>query len=388
MPRGFFIVYFVLLLSGPFNIFSQRVYKDTDNYFDLGYSGFIHKKYLSSINNFELFISNELSTGEPRPDKIRLVYSYIANCYKKIGNYQKAIGSYLNSLEYIGLYDAESKLALTFNRLGELYSITGEYDKALEYYSKALRYFNESEWDRYIITCHLKIGDIYLIKKDYKVIPALSCGVACIFLLFFPEGHFWRIVTFNNLFIAFGAACFIVYFIEGLSAYIKKNKIKNMFVIILTLIIIVSIIPNVIMPKYYFIEGTSKANNENYFSYQFVYEIDAAFWLYSNTPKIWARETLWTGWMQEEDENTMIIHPPHLRNKSLKIKVSTTSDTLLISDPYTMFMMEGLTGRDQAVDWRVWIDEISEMAWRGGCAFAHPGFLREARTLRPAHTPD
>ena len=53
----------------------------------------------------------------------------------------------------------------------------------------------------------------------------------------------------------------------------------------------------------------------------------------------------------------MIIHSPHLHNKPLKIKVSTTTDTLIISDPYTMFMMEGLIGRDQAVDWSVWIDE-------------------------------
>ena len=168
MPRVFLSTYFILFLFVHSAVLSQRVYKSTDNYFDLGYFDFIHKNYVSSINNFERFISEELSTENPRYDIVGIVYSYQANCYKKTGNYYQAIDSYHNSLYYTGISDDVSRLSLTFHHLGEMYYITGEYDKALDYYSKALRYFKKTKWYRYVIDSYIKMGDIYLLKKNYK----------------------------------------------------------------------------------------------------------------------------------------------------------------------------------------------------------------------------
>jgi hypothetical protein len=118
--------------------------------------------------------------------------------------------------------------------------------------------------------------------------------------------------------------------------------------------------PSLIDNKYEFIESTIYANSENQFSYGRDFEYWTAIWIYENTHKNWKKRNIftWDEHVKRNSEDVLAVHPPPLRGRA-KFVEPFNDDTLIISDPYTMFMLGSLTGRDIFLYNRVWIEESS-----------------------------
>lgn len=189
---------------------------------------------------------------------------------------------------------------------------------------------------------------ISFMENKYKNIALLSMII--LFLFFLPEGHFHRIIYYLSPFFTFIVAYICIFITNQINSILKIQE-KIISTLCLLLIIMIIIIPLVEQKQSFIMQNK---NNDNHFSHSNLYELNASFWIHENTPKTWIKKTWWS---KKNSNDSIIIHPPTLGGKATVLELSTTNDTLLISDPYTMFMMQGLTGRDQAIDGRVWIDE-------------------------------
>lgn len=196
------------------------------------------------------------------------------------------------------------------------------------------------------------VGSIlFLIKREDRTTIIIIPLLMMVLIYFFPEGHFWRIGLFLNFVISYIFAYTIIYFIKLLKLSTNKNMNKYL-VVTFVLFMCVILSTTIILPKNNYI--IHNLNHHKQYSYGTLYEYSTAFWIIENTPKIWVKSgPFWT--KPENLGGTMIENTPHIGTRH--VKISKTNDTLLISDPYTMFMMSKLSGRDQVVDAPVWVYE-------------------------------
>ena len=71
---------------------------------------------------------------------------YLPNCYgnlgvlsNRLGKYNDAIASHLESLKYVNKEDLAKREVITYNNIAVVYKNMEEYDKAIEYYNRALQ---------------------------------------------------------------------------------------------------------------------------------------------------------------------------------------------------------------------------------------------------------
>ncbi|MHA1409208.1 MAG: hypothetical protein ACTSQY_02605 [Candidatus Odinarchaeia archaeon] len=192
------------------------------------------------------------------------------------------------------------------------------------------------------------VNPIFSRKKN--IVPSFLLA-STLLILFLPEGHFWRVRPYMGLFIAMNISLLlldsILYSLRKISVHEKSivlrfdySKVHSIMIVILIVSVYI-ITPMSLEPRLNFSTNQCSANNEGYFSQLLSYEPLVAYWIYDNNPKNWVRSFWW-----EE-----------LKLGGTKGQVALSKDTLIISDPYTMFMLEGLTGKPQALNERVWIDE-------------------------------
>jgi hypothetical protein len=107
--------------------------------------------------------------------------------------------------------------------------------------------------------------------------------------------------------------------------------------------------------KSYFVYATIQyVNQHGVFSYITPEEMELAIWLWNSTPKQWIKYDYLTGRIPINVPYELVtLHSPKLTYIRY---IPKTNDTLLISDPYTMLILNGLTGRDTALIERAFID--------------------------------
>lgn len=86
-------------------------------------------------------------------EKNPLIYYYIAVCYRKLENYDKAIYYLLESI------NIESGILEVVNELGLNYACVGKYKEALECFEKAFAASNEVSICTNIVMCYMNLGD-------------------------------------------------------------------------------------------------------------------------------------------------------------------------------------------------------------------------------------
>ena len=108
------------------------------------------------------------------------ISAYIANCYYKQGDYNKALYFYIKRKEehkdfrYSSIGN-NSHLGYIFERIGNCYEKMHDSDNAIDYYSQAIRLFNYNKFDKYdkddygVGRMLEDIGDCYLfLNKEYN----------------------------------------------------------------------------------------------------------------------------------------------------------------------------------------------------------------------------
>ncbi len=200
-----------------------------------------------------------------------------------------------------------------------------------------------------------------LVLKREVVAPSVLQATTLL-LLFLPEGHLWRVRPYIGLFAVMNVSILLMHvplyflyqktklkftsvFSVSKSTITRSSNYKSkLLAVIGVLILLISayiLVPIAVQPRLNFSQSQVSANNEGNFSQLLSYEVDLAFWIYDNTPQEWVKSFWWEG----------------VTLGGTTGQVAQSKQTLIVSDPYTMFMLEGLTGRSQVIDKRVWVDE-------------------------------
>ena len=207
---------------------------------------------------------------------------------------------------------------------------------------------------------------VAIFSRRKNAVPLVIILGIMYFLIFLPEGHFWRVRDYTEPISA-------IMIVLALAAVWKllANSIKRIARFRLAsrvdthaysysvyfLIALILLIPSFCEPKLLFENSIIRYNPEGTMSYIRSYDIQAAFWIYSHTPKTWVRPLWWTSETQGFETTSILLTNPILRNETREIRIPLTNDTFIISDPYTMFLLQGYTGRDIAIDERVFTYE-------------------------------
>lgn len=124
--------------------------------FEEGNVLFEEEKYAEAVTKFEEFL--ELNPS------IFQVNLNIGNCYRELGEYEKAIAAYqiiLNEVtEEKGSYEGDEGASRALSSMGETYMLQGELEKASEYLQKAMSLFPDDE------TLAFNVGEIFFNQAE------------------------------------------------------------------------------------------------------------------------------------------------------------------------------------------------------------------------------
>lgn len=124
--------------------------------FDEGNQLYDQENYSEAAVKFE-----ELLLSNPN---IFLVNLNIGNCYREMGEYDKAVESYMKILDKVmedkGSHEGDEWAAKAFAGLGETYIKKGDLDKASECLQKSIAIFPEDE------TLAFNVGEIYFNQRE------------------------------------------------------------------------------------------------------------------------------------------------------------------------------------------------------------------------------
>ena len=88
--------------------------------------------------------------------------------YKSLGDYQKAIDYYQQSLQIFEEIGERSGIAKSFNNLGSAYNFLGEYQEAINYHQQSLQIFEEIGERSGIAASLGNLGNAYRSLRDYE----------------------------------------------------------------------------------------------------------------------------------------------------------------------------------------------------------------------------
>lgn len=97
-----------------------------------------------------------------------LIYYYLGLCYRKVGQFEKAIYYLLESLRI------ESGILEVVNELGLNYACIGNYEEAIKYFKKAFEASREVEICTNIIMCYINLGNLEDAKLHLKIAKQLN----------------------------------------------------------------------------------------------------------------------------------------------------------------------------------------------------------------------
>lgn len=153
-------------------------------------------------------------------------------------------------------------------------------------------------------------------NKDFSVdmLPLAFCGAICFIAYFLPDGHLTRMSPYFNLFFSILISYLLLKvcgkkFKSKIELRVRQKKFMIDNRLLYFVLMIVIIVPIFNSYQTTTIQTLVKANPENYYSYIQTYEVETFDWITKNT----------------------------------------SNDSIIVSDPYTMYMMRQLTGRDVAL---------------------------------------
>lgn len=213
---------------------------------------------------------------------------------------------------------------------------------------------------------------LILVDSQSAISPIIALCASAFFLLFLPEGHFWRahliLETIGAILVPYFLSCLLKIFKVNLSDDGKRvvQKIKNLINIfrlqflfnnfnmdtaikssVVFLIVILLLIPTPLTNKTLFVSSTiNYVNKHGVFSYMSQNDVFAAISLWKNAPKQWVKYDYLTNLPCNVPYYSITLHAPKLTYVK---HIPKTNDTLLISDPYTMFVIGGITGLNTAL---------------------------------------
>lgn len=113
-------------------------------------------QYQEALEMFQKSIGYYQSINQP--SKVGEVYCNIGIVYKKKGDFDLALGAYLNGLD---LLEDESSKAFVYNNLANLYSLQENYNKAVGYYQLSLKIAEQEEDQKGISRTYQNLGILY-----------------------------------------------------------------------------------------------------------------------------------------------------------------------------------------------------------------------------------
>ncbi|MPQ44235.1 tetratricopeptide repeat protein [Clostridium tarantellae] len=115
----------------------------------------------------EVALKRLLPLADKFPDN-SIVRYYIATCYRRLDNYEKAI-YYLNECMSI-----DNNMVETVNELGINYACLGDYENAIKYFRKAFEATRDIEVCTNLIMCYVHAENIEEAKKHLKIAKELN----------------------------------------------------------------------------------------------------------------------------------------------------------------------------------------------------------------------
>jgi tetratricopeptide (TPR) repeat protein len=113
-------------------------------------------KYVEAISKFEEFLEQNYT--------IYQVHINIGNCYREIGEYEKAIASFNNVLENVksrkNTIEGDESASKALANIGEIYLLQDDIEKAGEYFKLAVDSFPGNE------TIAFNVGEIFFTQGD------------------------------------------------------------------------------------------------------------------------------------------------------------------------------------------------------------------------------
>ncbi len=111
--------------------------------------------------------------------------------------------------------------------------------------------------------------------------------------------------------------------------------------------------------KMAYIKSRTTINYEGLFSYNLMYEINASLWLYKNYYRVWVKPSWFSGHYEGVNTRSIVLHDNLTEIlKTRIIEIPIINYTIIISDPFTMYMIESITGLKQIIPERAFIYEF------------------------------
>jgi len=180
---------------------------------------------------------------------------------------------------------------------------------------------------------------------DKDILPFTMASWIFLSAYFLPIDEAGRFSHYLNVYVGILSAWFIVFICKVLNRVYKSN----LFSVFSLTIIIILISQSVFIVNNNFID--KNLNYDNHLTRYSLSEVKAAEWILENTPKYWDIPPIWI--ISKDDRYISIEYP---KFASRFVSIQNSKDTLILSDPYTMIMMEGLTGREQPIIERAWVN--------------------------------
>ena len=255
--------------------------------------------------------------------------------------------NYQKSLFFVYLFTILTFLLIFFQRAGILKLRDGLFSRILYKDVIELSAFNFQDkflqlliYGQELIIFLLIIGIFALyVKRGSDKISISVTSVFLLFLYFFPEPQFFRLMVFSIPFFVYPIS-FVVF---GIKDKILNHYLKSFIIFLIILIVFLSFLTL----QYSYINN--KLNNDKKFSIDFdMNEYVVSEWIKDYALKIWSEK-------DKEYLTKTISDPRYRRGENREVQVPLSRDTLIVSDPTTMWILQGLTGRDQVIFQRAFI---------------------------------
>jgi len=170
------------ILEGEYSNFKKAVeyFLESNNiYIELK----IYNEYAVNLNSIALiYIRNEkidlaikyLENAESiaKEHNCYLVLADVAHnfglAYNKLGEKEKALKKYFESIEFRKKSIAPDKLANTFHNIGNIYTSLNQIEPALKYYNKSLKIRKNASLNKKMSESYIAIASCLLVAKHYK----------------------------------------------------------------------------------------------------------------------------------------------------------------------------------------------------------------------------
>ena len=129
------------------------------------------KEYDKAITYYQQ--SRDLNQQLGNQKNIKSLWSWLADCYRELGNYQQAVDCQLKDLAISQQLDNQSYIALAYFELGYIYQGWDKYEDAIAYYQQSLDLYQQLDKQKNVANLWYWLGDCYRDWGKYQ--KAVDC---------------------------------------------------------------------------------------------------------------------------------------------------------------------------------------------------------------------